>query len=75
MDAIAAWERLAQAETIHIVNGRTITTWQPTPTNQADILAQAIGRSGTLRAPTIQYGRIILIGYHPDLYASVMRNA
>ena len=37
--------------------------------SKEDILGDVMGRSGNLRAPTIQVGNTILIGFNPALYA------
>jgi hypothetical protein len=36
------------------------------------VLADILGRSGTLRAPTARRGRTLLVGYNPELYAAYL---
>ena len=72
MEADAAWEKLLQARQIFTAKGRKIQSWNPQTDDKAAILADAIGRSGNLRAPTLQIGDTILIGFNADLYAKHM---
>ena len=68
LDADAAWEILGQATTILTAKGRKIQTWHPQKDEKAAILADAIGRSGNLRAPTLRVGNDIFIGFNADLF-------
>lgn len=56
-----------------MVNGRKVTEWQPTAVNKVEILSQAIGRSGNLRAPTIRKNSTFIIGYDEALYQQVLK--
>ena len=47
---------------------RRVETFVPTEDTQAAILKAVIGRSGSLRAPTIQSGNIFLVGFNSALY-------
>lgn len=57
---------------VYVVNGRKVSQWQPSLENKEEILGQAIGRSGNLRAPTIQKGNNIIIGYNDSLYQEIL---
>jgi len=59
---------LAQAEKIYIAKGKKVLTFDPTVDDRAEILAQAMGRSGNLRAPTVRRGNHILVGFNETLY-------
>lgn len=65
---------LSQAQEVIIVNGRKIQQWPPDKANKADILAKAIGRSGSLRAPTIKVGDTYIIGFDETLYDEKLGN-
>ena len=70
----AAWEKFAQAERVYVVNGRNILTLPPTDENKEIILEKAIGRSGNLRAPTIQVGNEFVVGFKEELYQELLVN-
>ncbi len=36
-----------------------------------ELLAKIVGRSGTLRAPTLRQGGVFYIGYNDELYALI----
>ena len=55
-----------------MVNGRAVSAWQPAAKNKEEILNQAIGRSGNLRAPTIRMGDTFIVGYQDDLYQQLL---
>jgi arsenate reductase-like glutaredoxin family protein len=40
------------------------------PSDEA-LLADLLGRSGTLRAPAIRSGKRLLVGFHPDLFTEI----
>ena len=68
MDAAAVWELMGSAERIIVAKGRRVETFVPTEDTQAAILKAVMGRSGSLRAPTIQSGNIFLVGFNSALY-------
>ena len=72
IEAEAAWEKFAQAEMIYVVNGRKILDLPPTDENKETILDKAIGRSGNLRAPTIQVGNQFVVGFNEELYNTLL---
>jgi hypothetical protein len=72
IEAEAAWEKFSQAEMIYVVNGRNILNLPPTDENKEAILEKAIGRSGSLRAPTIQVGDQFVIGFNQELYTKLL---
>lgn len=74
LEAEAAWEILSQAATIATAKGRKIQTWNPQTDDRDAILADAIGRSGNLRAPTLRVGQDIFIGFNAELFASHFDN-
>lgn len=65
---------LSQAKDVYVVNGRKIQHWQPDESNKEAILAKAIGRSGSLRAPTIKVGDTYIIGFDETLYDEKLGN-
>lgn len=43
--------------------------WKPSAGNRAEILKEAMGRSGSLRAPSVKLGDTLVIGYNDAVYA------
>lgn len=41
---------------------------RPGENTREEILAQAMGRSGGLRAPTLRRGKLVLVGFSEDMY-------
>lgn len=39
--------------------------------SEEEILEHVLGRSGTLRAPTIRRGKTLVVGFHEDAYGEV----
>lgn len=65
-DALA----LARAATIvHVAKGKKIVSFEMADAPSDDeLLAVMLGRSGTLRAPTLRRGTTLLVGFNADLY-------
>lgn len=68
MDAAAVWDLMGSAERIVVAKGRRIETFVPTDDTQESILKAVMGRSGSLRAPTVQSGDVFLVGFNETLY-------
>ncbi|PIE70964.1 MAG: hypothetical protein CSA22_04330 [Deltaproteobacteria bacterium] len=73
MDADQAWERIKGFKTVRIGKGKKVIDFSPTADNREEILKAALGRSGNLRAPTIQIADTLLIGYNDDLYTELTK--
>ncbi len=68
IEGAQAWELLQKASEILIAKGKKIVQFTPSPTDKETILASALGRSGTLRAPTLKIGDRFLVGFNEELY-------
>ena len=68
MDATAVWDLMGSAKRIVVAKGRRVESFVPTEDAQESILKAVMGRSGSLRAPTIQNGRVFLVGFNNALY-------
>ncbi len=68
MEAAAVWELMGGAERIVVAKGRRAETFVPTEDSQESILKVVLGRSGSLRAPTVRSGNVFLVGYNTALY-------
>lgn len=68
IDAEAAWDMFQKFETIVIGKGKKYFVYKPVEKNREIILKSAIGRSGSLRAPSLEVGETIVVGYNGDMY-------
>lgn len=61
---------MARAATkVHVAKGKKIVSFDMAdePSDE-ELLKVMLGRSGTLRAPTVRRGDIVLVGFNADLY-------
>ena len=70
MESDAVWELMGNAERIVVAKGRRVETFLPTEDTQESILKAVLGRSGSLRSPTVQTGDIFLVGFNTTLYGT-----
>ena len=70
IEAAAVWELIGSAERIVVAKGKRIETFVPTEDTQESILKVVLGRSGSLRAPTVRTGDVFFVGYNGTLYQS-----
>ncbi len=68
MDAEAVWDLMGDAEQIVVAKGKRVETFVPSDDTQEPILKAVLGRSGSLRAPTVQSGDVFFVGYNVALY-------
>ena len=68
LEAAAVWELISGAARIVVAKGRRVETLVPTEDSQEAILKAVLGRSGSLRAPTLRTGDVFLVGYNATLY-------
>ena len=64
-----AWQVLAAAREIIVAKGKKRLVFDPRRDSRETILKETLGRSGTLRAPTLRIGDRLLVGYNDELYA------
>ena len=68
MDAEAVWALMGNAKQIVVAKGKRVETFVPSEDTQEPILKAVLGRSGSLRAPTVQSGDAFFVGYNVALY-------
>ena len=68
MDAAAVWDLMGSAKQIVVAKGKRVETFVPSEDTQEPILKAVLGRSGSLRAPTVQSGDVFFVGYNVALY-------
>lgn len=71
IDREAAWSMLSGGERILIASGRKTKEFTPDTGNREEILKGALGRSGTLRAPTLRIGRTFYLGFNTAMYEAL----
>lgn len=67
-DQAAAWALLKDAEKISVAKGKKIQVFENVAAEKDDVLKNAMGPSGNLRAPTYRVGKQFIIGFNPDMY-------
>ena len=72
MDATAVWDLMGSAGQIVVAKGRRVETFVPTEDTQESILKVVMGRSGSLRAPTVRSGDSFFVGFNNALYEQMM---
>lgn len=64
-----AWQVLSAAREIIVAKGKKRLVFDPLRDSRETILKETLGRSGTLRAPTLRISDRLLVGYNDELYA------
>ena len=59
---------MESAESIVVAKGKSVDTFQPNEEVRESVLKAVLGRSGSLRAPTIKSGDVFYVGYNEALY-------
>ena len=59
---------MESAESIVVAKGKSVVTFQPNEVDRDSVLKAVLGRSGSLRAPTIRTGNVFYVGYNDTLY-------
>ncbi len=73
LDSTVVWERIKTAQSIHVAKGKKVDVFDPNVDTQDDILKAIMGRSGNLRAPTLQVGDTFFVGFNAPLYDAIPR--
>ena len=67
-----AWNLMAGFDEIVVAKGKTCVVFNQAKDSKEAILSLALGRSGTLRAPALQVGNRLLVGYNETLLAQYL---
>jgi hypothetical protein len=67
-----AWQLLADADKVVVAVGKKVVEFDPTTVDRDLFLKKVIGPSGNLRAPTLRVGKVFYVGYHPDMYKTLL---
>ncbi|MBC8440605.1 MAG: hypothetical protein H8D87_13120 [Deltaproteobacteria bacterium] len=68
-----AWELIKTYKTVVIGKGKKFQEFEPVEDNREQVLKEAIGRSGNLRAPTIKVGDKLIIGFNDDMFEKFVK--
>ena len=71
LEADAVWDLMGSAEQIVVAKGKSVVTFVPDEDDRDAILKAVLGRSGSLRAPTVKTGNVFFVGYNDVLYTDV----
>mgnify|MGYP005647532219 CR=1 FL=1 len=70
-----ARQLVANADRVIVAKGKKVTAFEihsGKPTD--DVVAAMLGPTGNLRAPTIQTGKTVLVGFNDEQYGEVLTN-
>ena len=73
LESDEAWKILKGTSNLLITKGKKTLEFSPSDQNKDEILTNALGRSGTLRAPTLIMTDKIIVGYQDELYNSLFK--
>ena len=68
IDADGLAERLSGVNKVLVSKGKKLLELDP-GADKEEILSIAIGRSGNLRAPSLQHGKLLIVGFHQEAYS------
>ncbi|MCB2183027.1 MAG: hypothetical protein KQH63_13415 [Desulfobulbaceae bacterium] len=71
VEEAAAWELLSKNKKIFIARGKKTNMYTPSDDNRDEILKNALGRSGTLRAPTLLITDTCYVGFNEEMYGQL----
>ncbi|MCG9126645.1 hypothetical protein JT359_03485 [Candidatus Poribacteria bacterium] len=71
LEADAVWQLLESADQVVVAKGKSVETFQPGEANQESIINAVLGRSGSLRAPTIRIDDVFYVGFNETLYSEI----
>ena len=72
LQAEEAWERLKRAEKVFVGKGQKVQIYVPDLAVKDVLMLDVLGRSGNLRAPTLQVGSNYYVGYNETMYEELM---
>jgi arsenate reductase-like glutaredoxin family protein len=73
ISADEAWELIKTYKTVIVGKGKKFQRFEPMEENREQILKEAIGRSGNLRAPSIRVGDKLIVGFNDDMFEKFIK--
>jgi hypothetical protein len=71
IEADEAWKLISSGKKIKLVKGTKLLEYDTADADRFEVLQIALGRSGSLRAPTINIGDEWVVGFSKDIYESL----
>lgn len=68
----AALQLLAEGEKVCVAVGKKVVEFDPATMDRDLFLKKVVGPSGNLRAPTVRVGKVFYVGYHPEMYKTLL---
>ena len=68
IDEADAWRMIKRHGRVLIAKGKNVVEYTPTEENRQEVLKQAMGRSGNLRAPSLTVEDTLYIGFNESMY-------
>ena len=62
-----------QVNQIKVAKGKKILLFNPLKDDRSQIIKAILGRSGTLRSPTLRLGNGLIVGYNQEVYQQVQQ--
>ena len=59
---------MRRAEQVFVAQGQNVQSYVPDPAIKDVLMREVLGRSGNLRAPTVQVGNTYYVGYNETMY-------
>lgn len=72
IEADEAWDLLSSGKKIILAKGKKTIKTETASADRLATLQTALGRSGTLRAPTIKVGDVWIVGFNEDIYSQYL---
>ncbi len=64
-----AWELIRKKEELAVGRGKKYLVFAPSEETREEILKLVLGRTGNLRAPTLQLSACTLVGFNDEMYS------
>ena len=68
----SAFELINSFNKIIVGKGKKIVEFKPSSDNKNEIMKASLGRTGNLRAPTVQIGTALYIGFNDNIYNELL---
>ena len=73
LDAEQAWALLQGATAVTVAKGNKFVRFDQVTKQKDEVLKQALGPTGNLRAPTFRVGDEFIVGFNPELYEGLLK--
>jgi len=65
-----AAEIAKQASLVVVAKGKKLSEFKPAGKASKEVVDAMLGPTGNLRAPTIRFGKTVLVGFNEDVFAT-----